>query len=219
MKFIYIEGADGIGKTTLINELTKECEKQGIRVYKTKEPDYFVRDELLTEGKREYDYYVKRLLMGVSHIQKLRDLIEVKNSGDYDVAFIDRTSIVSDYIYGSKLNLDMNFEIVKRGLSPIIKEKNAELRKDSYLIIGNLNNDVFEKRLSKRKDGKDVLDTYEIKKAVKDKYDEYIDEIRRNKDFITTELYSDHFQDIMVADFEDTNYIIKDIIKMITREE
>ena len=219
MKFIYIEGADGIGKTTLIKKLKTEAEKQGIRVYTTREPDYAIREELLSPGKKEYDYYVQRLLMGASHIQKLRDLIEVKNSGDYDVAIIDRTSVVSDYIYGSKLQLDKNFEIVQRGLQPIIKEVNTELKENSYLILGTLNEQVFEERLSFRKDGQDVLDTYEIKRAVKEKYDEYIDEVKRNHKYIATELYTDHFNDIMVIDFANTDLMAKEIIKIFIKGE
>lgn len=219
MKFIYIEGADGIGKTTIIKKIKEKAEEQGIRVYTTREPDYIVREELLTPGKKEYDYYVQRLLMGVSHIQKLRDLIEIKNSGDYDVAIIDRTSIVSDYIYGSKLQLDKNFELVRRGLEPIIKEVNAELKKDSCLILGTLNEKVFEERLSLRKDGKDVLDTYEIKRAVKEKYDEYIEEVKRNDKYIATELYSNHFDNIMVIDFANTDLMADEIIKLFIKGE
>lgn len=219
MKFIYIEGADGIGKTTLIKKLKEKATKQGIRVYATREPDYAIREELLAPGKKEYDYYVRRLLMGASHIQKLKDLIEIKNGGEYDVAIIDRISIVSDYVYGSKLQLDKNFNIVEKGLEPIIKEVNAELIKDSVLIIGTLNNKVFEDRLSLREDGVDILDTHETKRAVKEKYDEYIEEIKRNHNYVTTKLYSDHFADIVVIDFANTDFMADEIIKLFIKGE
>lgn len=212
MQIIYIEGADGIGKTTLIKALKKLLSRKGYRVYATREPDYFVRNELLNKSSKQYNYYCQRLMMGTSHIQKLQDLKDLKSTGEYDIVLVDRTSIISDYVYGSKINLDKNYFAVQRLLEPIIKEVNTELKDDSYLIIGALSNEKFEERLSSREDGQDVYDTYETKKIVKEKYDEVMIEIQRNDKMITSSLEQNHFKDIYIIKFDDIGKAIDSIL-------
>lgn len=213
MKILYIEGADGIGKTTFINRLKSELENNNYRVFATREPDYFVRKELLHNMDKQYDYYVQRLMMGASHIQKIQDIKELKKSGEYDVVLVDRTSVISDYVYGCRLNTDKDFNFVNKSVSPIIEKVNSELKDDSFLLLGYLNDEVFEERLSQRKDGKDILDTYDIKKKVKTEYDALVDEISKEGDMCRY-LLQYHFKDILIANFENSKNLINYLIKI-----
>lgn len=212
MKILYVEGADCIGKTTFIKKLKSKLKENSYRVFTTREPDYFVRSELLQNKDKQYDYYVQRLMMGASHIQKLQDIKELKMSGEYDVVVVDRTSIISDYVYGCRLNADKNFNLVNRALSPIIEEVNSELINDSFLLLGYLNEDEFEKRVSKRGDGVDVLDTYEIKHRVRELYDDLISDISRNGE-MSEYLTSYHFKDIFIANLEKEDDLIDYLIR------
>lgn len=214
MKVLYVEGADCIGKTTLIKELVKELEDMKYRVLATREPDYCFRKALLNTNfnKKEFCYYAQKLMMGTSHIQKLDDLNKIKLSGDYDVVIVDRTSIISDYVYGSKLMLDMNFGVVQGALEPIIKEMNTELKEHSYLVIGRVSDEEFEKRISSRPSQQDALDTYENKLRVRSGYDAVISEILIDGGDFVNRLFANHFNDINIISFDDLRNAKEQII-------
>lgn len=184
-KIIYVEGSDYSGKTTFINNVKEKLEKQGKKCKCFKEPSGIYRELLLSDKSKDISLIERRILFCASRISVMEEIYKVKDEFDY--IFVDRTSIVSDYVY-THIEGNNN-ELLYITLFPTyclcldfaenIDEKiyDSFFMRNSSIIFLDIDKKTFMERMDKREqvtndinDAKDII----FKKNVFNKYKDFI---------------------------------------------
>ena len=143
MKYFVIEGIDGSGKSTFINLLKEELEKEGKKVCLIKEPldrelikeflNKKIEDIILNELKNVFVFCLDRVFVN-EKIKKLMDKNEI---------IISDRSFVSSMAYQFDLDLEWIYEVNKNFLKP------------DLIIYLNVNIETALERIKKREKEKE----------------------------------------------------------------
>ncbi len=175
--FIVVEGIDGCGKTTVVNELKRILEEKGYRVYVTKEPfNPKIRNVIkdIIREEHEQNEVVGRalsLLFAADRYLHQIDILEKLSKGYV---------VISDRYYHSSYAYQTTYEGITL---EYLKYINSSLKKPDYVFILDVPVDIAIARLSERKE----TTSYEKKdflRKVRDNYLKLREELKDEKIYI-----------------------------------
>lgn len=200
-KVIFVEGADYSGKTTFIKKITDKLSKEGQTFLILKEPFGIYRDILL-DPKGELTFLNRRMLFAAGHIEIMNKIVETVKYENFDYIFIDRTSIISDWVYSIAENPNQAKTLEKVLNTIEYADKNfyeSFFKNNSSIILLDIQRNVIANRIESRKiDSNDINDikSSEFKMKIYDTY-HYLIETFGTSDF------SRFFNEYMILDSEE----------------
>lgn len=177
--FIAFEGIDGSGKSTQAKLLANKLEEQGLKIYLTSEPTdssigRLIRD--IFQHKQEADHRTIAALFAADRLDHLLNQTTgiLKKMEEGYTVITDRYYFSSYAYHGT--HMDMNWVIETNSLSAGL------LRPDLNIYI-DVSPEESMKRLNKGRTSKELYETIDNLKSVRDKYFEAF-EILKNKEKI-----------------------------------
>ena len=205
-KVIFVEGSDYSGKTTLISALTSNLAKEGKTYMVLKEPFGIYREILLNPNKK-LSFMTRRILFMAGHIEVMNKITETVKNNNFDYIFIDRTSIISDWVY-SVVESDSDNECIKI-LAKILDtieyvDKNffeSFFKNNSSIIFLDASESTMKYRINERKINSDDINdikSTEFKMKIYEIYHYLIKII--DTSYSTIENFTRFFKEYMILD-------------------
>lgn len=166
-KIIFVEGSDYVGKTTFIDKFILLLNSEGLKALRIVEPNGEYRKILMSKGNK-LSIQGRKFLFAANHIDTMYKI--AKEYDNYDYILIDRTALISDFIYNTSDN-ELN-EYLERFAGMY---EDLDLTKFNNLFLNNsmtlflaVTPSIFESRLQARK----------VK--ISDYYDSKTEDFKRN---------------------------------------
>lgn len=166
--FIVIEGLDGSGTTTQLNNISAYLEKKNTAFVRTHEPtdmDTGLLIRKVLSGKIPLEQETIAYLFAADRNQHING----KESGIRDLLKTHAYVISDRYHFSSIAYQSIG------GDAGLVKELNSRFPLPEYLIFIDVPLEECQRRMAERNSGKDIYDAMEVQKKVLNNYNDAID--------------------------------------------